>query len=418
MLSFFDGYESGVSPSVRVRNVFREYWDFTALQWVVSESADTRLNYAESENGDGTSLYVVEVPVPLGGPYIQEAVLPSGEVLGCDTTAIDSTLSESVAVTPPTIVEIRQELDTNSVKLANLDVAVSSRSTYNGGQVASVLGSVGSVAGAVGSVAAPVTVGINQDKTGYSLSIAGILAIWNQATGAAGILVNTIGAKVRDLVLGVDNKVMVSADPQDLSATLQVNAKVVGDKTGYALTSAYDAAKSASSQTSVSAIPTSPLLETDTRLDHLDANISSIPTDPLLLADYTEPDNAAIASVLLALQHTTYGLERLDTEIDAISITLSSVASGDEIQTLLDRLSVARAGLLDNLQYLTEAPGLTVDQVNTLTEARDEARLSRQMQTNKAIIANDGLSVTIYADDGLTPLWVFSIPDNKHRIPA
>jgi len=48
-------------------------------------------------------------------------------------------------------------------RIANLDATVSSRSTYAGGAVASVTGSVGSVTAAV-------TVGTNNDKTGYSLS--------------------------------------------------------------------------------------------------------------------------------------------------------------------------------------------------------------------------------------------------------
>lgn len=60
----------------------------------------------------------------------------------------------------------------------DIDAAISSRSTYAGGAVASVTGnvggnvagSVGSVTGAVGSVTAPVTVGTNNDKTGYELS--------------------------------------------------------------------------------------------------------------------------------------------------------------------------------------------------------------------------------------------------------
>jgi len=417
MLSFFT-YESGVAPVVRLRNSLRQYWDFTALQWVNSQSTDTRLNYSESANGDGTSLYTVDVPVPTGGPFIQEAVIVStGEVLACDTTAMDSTLSESV--TPPTVAEIRAEMDANSTKLANLDAAVSSRSTYAGGPVDSVLGSIGgNVAGSVASVTAAVTVGTNNDKTGYSLSTSGILAIWNQATAAAGILVNTFGAKLRDWVLGSDSKALISADAQDLSTTLKVDAKVVGDKTGYALTAAYDAAKTAASQASVNAIPTTPLLAADARLNNLDAPVSGIPTAPLLASNYTAPDNVSITAILTALQNATYGLARLDTEIDAITTALSSLSTNTDMQTLLGRLTNARALLIDNLQHLTAEPGLTAEQVSIITAARDEARLSRKMQTNKAIIANDGLSVTIYDDDGVTALWTFSIPDNKHRIPA
>ena len=417
MLSFFM-YDSGATISARLRNAARQYWNFTALAWVTSASTDTYLNYGESVNGDGTSLYTVDIPVPPGGPYIQEAVIVStGEVIACDTTAIDSPISESV--TPPTVADIRVEMDANSTKLANLDATVSSRSTYAGGPVESVLGSVGgNVAGSVGSVTAAVVVGTNNDKTGYSLSTAAILTIWNQATAAAGILVNTFGAKLRDWALGTDGKALVSTDAQDLSATLKVDAKVVEDKTGYVLTASYDAAKTAATQASVDAIPTTPLLAADARLDNLDAPVSGIPTAPLLAANYTVPDNASIATILAALQSATYGLSRLDTEIDAITTALSSLATNTDMQTVLTRLTAARALLIDNLQYLTAAPGLTEEQIAIITAARDEATLSRQMQTNMAVIANDGLSVTIYDDDNVTELWTFSVPDNKHRVPA
>ena len=52
-----------------------------------------------------------------------------------------------------------------------VDAAISSRSTYAGGAVASVTGNVGgNVTGSVGSVTSAVTVGTNNDKTGYSLA--------------------------------------------------------------------------------------------------------------------------------------------------------------------------------------------------------------------------------------------------------
>ena len=56
-------------------------------------------------------------------------------------------------------------------RLANLDATISSRSTYAGGAVA--------------SVTAPVTVGTNNDKTGYALSAAGITALWAALTCCA-----------------------------------------------------------------------------------------------------------------------------------------------------------------------------------------------------------------------------------------
>jgi len=56
--------------------------------------------------------------------------------------------------------QVRTELAT---ELARIDATISSRSTFAGGAVASVTG-------AVGSVTAPVTVGTNNDKTGYALT--------------------------------------------------------------------------------------------------------------------------------------------------------------------------------------------------------------------------------------------------------
>jgi hypothetical protein len=52
------------------------------------------------------------------------------------------------------------------------------------------------------------------DKTGFSLSTAGILAIWNQLTADAGILANTFGVKLKNWVLGSDSKALLSTDSQ------------------------------------------------------------------------------------------------------------------------------------------------------------------------------------------------------------
>jgi hypothetical protein len=54
-----------------------------------------------------------------------------------------------------------------------------------------------------------------------------------------------------------------------------------------------------------------------------------------------------------------------------------------------------------------------------LAQAAEESKKARQLQSNKAVISTDGLSVTIYADDGVTPLQVFSIStDAKTRSPV
>ncbi len=72
-------------------------------------------------------------------------------------------------------------------RIANLDAAVSTRSTYAGGAVA--------------SVTAAVTVGTNNDKTGYALSSAGVQAIWD-ALSSALTTVGSIGKRLVDYLTG------------------------------------------------------------------------------------------------------------------------------------------------------------------------------------------------------------------------
>jgi antitoxin component HigA of HigAB toxin-antitoxin module len=69
--------------------------------------------------------------------------LTSGRALLLDNlnAAITTRMAAASYVTPPTpptVVQIRQELDSNSTKLANLDAAVSTRSTYAGGDSSGV----------------------------------------------------------------------------------------------------------------------------------------------------------------------------------------------------------------------------------------------------------------------------------------
>lgn len=116
----------------------------------------------------------------------------------------------------------------------------------------------------------------------------------------------------------------------------------------------------------VAAIPTTPLLaanytapptvtairqEIDANSTKLDATISS----RLSAAGYTAPDNTNIANILAVLVDTNYGLARLDAELDALTVALGTLATNTDVQTILTRLTATRAGLLDNLQYLSAA---------------------------------------------------------------
>ncbi len=95
-------------------------------------------------------------------------------------------------------------VDWSKVTAATTTVALSGTTISTSQTVASVTGSVGSVTGSVGSVTSPVTVGTNNDKTGYSLATAPPTAatiadaVWDEAysghttAGTFGKLMDTL----------------------------------------------------------------------------------------------------------------------------------------------------------------------------------------------------------------------------------
>ena len=89
----------------------------------------------------------------------------------------------------------------------------------------------GDVAGSVNRVATAVTVGTNNDKTGYSLSGAGIAAIWNALTSGFST-VGSIGLKLANWALGSDNRALVSADTHTSGETVAAVTGAVGSVAG------------------------------------------------------------------------------------------------------------------------------------------------------------------------------------------
>jgi hypothetical protein len=95
-------------------------------------------------------------------------------------------------------------LDWSQVRAASSTVALTGTTISTSQTVASVTGSVGSVTGSVASVTSPVTVGTNNDKTGYALTVtpptaAAIAdAVWDEAysghttAGTFGKLMDTL----------------------------------------------------------------------------------------------------------------------------------------------------------------------------------------------------------------------------------
>lgn len=182
-------------------------------------------------------------------------------------------------------------------RLNNLDAAISSRSTYAGGAVA--------------SVTAPVTVGINNDKSGYSgvatnmvvapdnTSIAAIkvktdnlpaspaavsdipttVAIATAVWGAATRTLTGFGTLVSDVSAAV-----WSATTRTLSAFgFNVTASSVMDKSGYSLATPPPAASDIRAEMDANS----------TKLANLDATISS----RLATSGYTAPDNTSVAAI-------------------------------------------------------------------------------------------------------------------------
>ena len=164
--------------------------------------------------------------------------------------------------------------------LDHLDADISSRgtSTYAGGAVA--------------SVTAAVTVGTNNDKTGYALSSAGVQAVWDALTSAL-TTAGSIGKRIVDYLTG------------DIFAR-------IGAPAGASISADIAAISSAPSASTVaSAVRT----ELTTELGRIDAAISTRSTyagadtsgtttllsritgAALLAASYTAPDNAGIAAV-------------------------------------------------------------------------------------------------------------------------
>lgn len=78
---------------------------------------------------------------------------------------------------------------------------------------ASVLLSSGTGTGQVSLSSGAVTVGTNNDKTGYGLSAAAVQAIWDALTSAL-TTAGSIGKKLADWILGSDSKVLLSTNAQ------------------------------------------------------------------------------------------------------------------------------------------------------------------------------------------------------------
>ncbi len=101
----------------------------------------------------------------------------------------------------------------------DLDATVSSRSTYAGGAVA--------------SVTAAVTVGTNNDKTGYALSSGGVQAIWDALTSAL-TTANSIGKRLADDIdATISSRGTSTYAGGDTSGTTTLLSRLSATRAGY-----------------------------------------------------------------------------------------------------------------------------------------------------------------------------------------
>ena len=143
-------------------------------------------------SADGAVLYT-----PTQGETDYVAVVFVASKTGCIPATVTVVTSASATAGYAGLDWSKITAATTAVALTNTTISVSQ-------VVASVTGSVGSVTGAVGSVTSPVTVGTNNDKTGYSLATAPPTAaaiadaVWDEAysehktAGTFGKLMDTL----------------------------------------------------------------------------------------------------------------------------------------------------------------------------------------------------------------------------------
>lgn len=182
----------------------------------------------------------------------------------------------------------------------------------------------GNFSGSVASVTAGVTV---SDKTGFSLSSAGIQSVWEYSTRT----LSSFGSLVSDIATAV-----WSAGTRTLTGF----GTLIADIWTYATRRLSDATSITSDGNTIS----------QTQLANLDAAITS----RLATAGYTAPDNTNIGNIITAINHATYGLNALLTAINTRLATSGYTAPDNaSITAILEDTATTIPGLIAALNNLS-----------------------------------------------------------------
>lgn len=214
----------------------------------------------------------------------------------------------------------------------------------------------------VTTVSNGVTVSTNNDKAGYALSAAGILAIWDQlrsAAFAAGSLGETFKAWMA--ALGSDSRPKVSADAHTAGATVAAVSGAVGSVTGAVGSVTGNVGGSVGSLATQAKADVNAEVDTalaDINLDHLVKN--AVDTDfPTTVHLNSVVGHLADNGTAASFDRTTDSLEAIRDRGDVAWITGGSV-SGSRTVTFTVRDGTSLANLVDAAVTVYGSDGSTV----------------------------------------------------------
>lgn len=238
----------------------------------------------------------------------------------------------------PTAVANAAQVRTNlTVELGRIDAAISTRSTYAGGDTSGVTTLLSRIASALTITAGKVDV---NDKTGFSLSGAGVQAIWDALTSA----LTTVGSIGKMLVDRIDAAISSRSTYAggDTSGVTTLLSRIVGT-----LAAGTHNAQTGDSFARIGAAGAGLTALGDTRIANLDATVSS----RLATAGYTAPPSAA-ANASQVRSELTVELGRIDATVSSrlatagytVPPTASENADANWDEVLSGHLTAGTAG--------------------------------------------------------------------------
>jgi hypothetical protein len=118
--------------------------------------------------------------------------------------------------------------------------------------------------------------------------------------------------------------------------------------------------------------------------------------------------NQSVLDLLNSIETRTIG-------IDATTRDTNVVVHG--IDAKVDNLdstnSFTNSTLIDVQNTINDVETKQLELEIELLQAKLEAKRARQMQTNKAVVSSDLRTVTVYDDDGVTPMMVFNVSSDQ-----